>query len=237
MTRCEKCGCSYSDGHDDTHICRRPFSGDPDYYPPPPPDPGKPLGFAHYGTTNPANIPVIFHGPSASVPRAPVPPAPESLPEPITINPDGSVTIDRDFKETNPKDAVGVRKTPFTVVPFTVVAELGLSMLEGCKYGRHNYRVAGVRASVYIDAALGHLFDWWEGDDIDPASKLSHITKAMSSLAVLRDAMIQDMWEDDRPPKSKVLPRQGNNEAAAAMIDRTKFQPPFTAKGQGDSRG
>ncbi|SVD92517.1 uncharacterized protein METZ01_LOCUS445371, partial [marine metagenome] len=30
--------------------------------------------------------------------------------------------------------------------------------MEGAiKYGRHNYRIAGVRASVYIDATIGHL--------------------------------------------------------------------------------
>ena len=92
-------------------------------------------------------------------------------------------------KESNPKDAVGIKKAPFSTVPSPVVAEVGLAMLEGAlKYGRHNYRAIGVRSSVYFDAALRHLTAWWEGQDVDPDSGLSHITKALACLFVLRDA-------------------------------------------------
>ena len=130
-------------------------------------------------------------------------------------------------KPSNPKDAVGVKKTPFSVIPLAVIGRIALALLEGArKYGRHNYRAAGVRASVYFDAATGHLFDWWEGQDIDPESQLCHIDKALASLVVLRDAMLQDMWEDDRPPRSKVLPRQGNNAAASDIIERVRPNDP-----------
>lgn len=109
-------------------------------------------------------------------------------------------------KDTNPKDAVGTKKwRQYCTVPITIIWELGVAMLEGArKYGRHNYRVAGVRASVYVDAAKGHIDQWWEGEDLDPDTGLSHITKAMASLAVLRDAMIQDKMLDDRPPKTDI---------------------------------
>lgn len=74
-------------------------------------------------------------------------------------------------------------------------------MLEGgIKYGRHNYRVIGVRGSVYYDATRRHIDAWWEGQDVDPDSGLNHITKAICSLVVLRDAMIQGKFTDDRPP-------------------------------------
>jgi hypothetical protein len=107
-------------------------------------------------------------------------------------------------KDTNPKDAVGIKKAPMSTIPATVLCELGVAMLEGArKYGRHNYRTSGVRASVYYDAVFRHMVQWWEGEDIDPDSGLSHITKAIASLVVLRDAMVQNMFEDDRPPKSK----------------------------------
>jgi hypothetical protein len=59
-----------------------------------------------------------------------------------------------------------------------------------------------VRASVYFDATIRHLFSWWEGEDIDPDSGLHHVTKALSSLTVLRDAQLQGMCTDDRPPVS-----------------------------------
>lgn len=106
-------------------------------------------------------------------------------------------------KDTNPKDAIGTKKwRQFMVVPRQVLWEVGVGMLEGAlKYGRHNYRGAGVRASVYCDAALGHIEQFIEGEDIDQDSGLSHVTKAICSLVVLRDAMMNDFWTDDRPPK------------------------------------
>lgn len=108
------------------------------------------------------------------------------------------------MKDTNPKDAVGIKKVPLSPVPIQVIGEVGLAMLEGAlKYGRHNYREAGVRASVYFDAVvLRHLGAWWEGQDIDPDSNLSHITKAIAGLIVLRDSMLQGNWVDDRPPRA-----------------------------------
>lgn len=105
-------------------------------------------------------------------------------------------------KDTNPKDAVGVKKVGLTSVPMRVLMEVSLAMLEGAlKYGKFNYRVAGVRSSVYIDAAMRHLMAYHEGQDIDPDSGLPHIVKAMACLLVLRDAEINNKLTDDRPPK------------------------------------
>ena len=104
-------------------------------------------------------------------------------------------------KPSNPKDSVGIKKVPFSTIPAPVIAELGLAMLEGAlKYGRHNYRTTGVRGSVYYDAVLRHLTQWWEGADIDPDSGLPHIVKAIACLVVLRDGQLMGNWSDDRPP-------------------------------------
>jgi hypothetical protein len=125
-------------------------------------------------------------------------------------------------KPTNPKDALGILKPPLSTVPTPVVFEIGLGMLEGAlKYGRHNYRAIGVRASVYYDATMRHLGVWWEGEDLDPDSKagLHHVSKAIASLVVLRDAMIQGNWQDDRPPRSPqdwLLNMQGSVKALLA---------------------
>ena len=59
-----------------------------------------------------------------------------------------------------------------------------------------------MRASVYVDALGRHLGAWWEGQDIDPDSGLSHVTKAIACLVVLRDSMQQGNWQDDRPPRA-----------------------------------
>lgn len=129
-------------------------------------------------------------------------------------------------KENNPKDLVGTRKVPASVIPRTVLAEVGLGMLEGAlKYGRHNYRGVGVRASVYFDAANRHLDAWWEGEDTDPDSGLSHVTKAIASLVVLRDSMIRRMLADDRPPKSPEGWINVLNSSAAKLVDHYADKP------------
>lgn len=107
-------------------------------------------------------------------------------------------------KDTNPKDAIGCKKPPLSTLPMPVLFEVGAAMLEGaCKYRRHNYRISGVRSSIYFDATMRHLAQWWEGNDIDPDSGINHVTKAIASLVVLRDAMMNDKVFDDRPPKAK----------------------------------
>lgn len=128
---------------------------------------------------------------------------------------------DQDYKVSNPKDAVGIKKTPMSTVPTGVLLEVGVAMLEGAlKYGRHNYRSIGVRSSVYYDAAIRHLAAWWEGEDIDPDSGISHITKCIAGLTVLRDAMIQGKLNDDRPPKSPAGWMAELNEKTAELLDK-----------------
>lgn len=115
--------------------------------------------------------------------------------------PDDAPPVDDGRKVTNPKDAVAVAHLKFSAVPVRVLAGVALAMSEGAwKYGRHNYRKAGVRASVYFDALLDHLFAWFEGEDIDPDSGRHHLDKALAGLFVLRDAQLNGMCTDDRPP-------------------------------------
>jgi hypothetical protein len=129
-------------------------------------------------------------------------------------------------KPSNPKDVCGVRKAPMSTVSAPVLAEIGVAMLEGAsKYGRHNYRAVGVRSSVYYDATMRHLMAWWEGEDTDPDSGMSHITKAITSLVVLRDAMINSMVEDDRPPSSPEFFSR-LNQLAADILDRHADKQP-----------
>lgn len=130
-------------------------------------------------------------------------------------------------KDTNPKDAVGIAKVPlFSVLPMRALAGPALALLEGArKYGRHNYRLVGVRASVYVDALGRHIGAWWEGEDIDPDSGLSHVDKAIATLLVLRDSMLQGNWTDDRPPKASLWVGDANARAKD-VIDRTPNPKP-----------
>jgi len=136
-------------------------------------------------------------------------------------------------KYTNPKDAIGIKKAPMSVLPQNVLAEVGLALLEGAlKYGRHNYRSAGVRASVYFDALHRHTAAFWEGEDTDPDSGLSHVTKAIATLVVLRDSMLRGNWTDDRPPACEPGWQRALNELAAALIE--KYPNPVPAHVQRD---
>lgn len=131
------------------------------------------------------------------------------------------------MKLSNPKDAVGIRKAPLSTVPIPVLFEVGDAMLEGArKYARHNWRVAGIRYSVYFDAAMRHLAQWWEGEDIDPDSGIHHVTKCIAGLAVLRDAMMRGMATDDRPPRTEDGWLEILNKKAGEIIDKYPDPPP-----------
>ena len=135
-------------------------------------------------------------------------------------------------KPTNPKDGIGAAKRPISYVPIPVLQEVGVAMMEGgMKYGAHNWRAAGVLASVYFDACQRHIMDWWEGEDVDPDSGVSHVSKAIAGLMVLRDSMVYGNWIDDRPPvnPSREAHRAGLQAVVANIRERaTNPVPRFT---------
>ncbi|KKN21677.1 hypothetical protein LCGC14_0923050 [marine sediment metagenome] len=143
-------------------------------------------------------------------------------------------------KDTNPKDIIGMRKAPMSTLSCPVLFEMGLGMLEGArKYGRHNYRAMGVSATVYYDAAMGHLMDWFEGEDIDPDSGLSHVTKAMTALVVLRDSMLYGNWVDDRPLRNpnKLYKKHFNPKAEAIIEKYPDAEEPYLETRKDTPRG
>jgi hypothetical protein len=116
-------------------------------------------------------------------------------------------------KPSNPKDVIGVRKAPLSLVPWTLIVCASRALLEGAlKYGRFNWRIAGVRASIYLDALKRHIAKWENGQEIDPMTKVHHLDNAIACLAIMRDAMLYGKMEDDRPPCP-------DPDAMARMID------------------
>lgn len=127
---------------------------------------------------------------------------------------------------SNPKEAFGIAKASLSTVPANVLMELGVAMTEGAsKYGRHNYRASGIKASVYYDALMRHSMAWWEGQDIDPDSGINHITKAIATLVVLRDSMMHKTLIDDRPPKTKAFMNTLNKLASKIRVKHKDKQP------------
>lgn len=138
-------------------------------------------------------------------------------------------------KETNPKDIVGTSKPPLSTLPSGPLYEAAAALLEGgLKYGRHNYRVMGVRASIYFDAAMGHLWAWWEGEDLDDDSGIHHISKAIAGLMVLRDAQLEDNCDDDRPPSTQNYRRVMEPLIKDIITRNPNPLPPYRQDGGGE---
>lgn len=107
------------------------------------------------------------------------------------------------FSDTNPKDLQGSKKAPLSLVPSSVLIHLANAFKEGAeKYGAYNWRTKKVKASIYIDAAMRHLQQYNDGEDVDPESMAgkTHLAGAVASLAVLIDAIETGNVVDDRPP-------------------------------------
>lgn len=132
-------------------------------------------------------------------------------------------------KDTNPKDAIGSTKLPWHVLPWRVLAGVVLAFLGGAlKYRAHNYRVAGVRASIYTDGATRHIARFTEGEDWDPdvtgydkGVRIHHLDEAIAGLMVLRDSMLQGNWQDDRPPRVTADWAPEANAMARLIIEST----------------
>ncbi len=104
-----------------------------------------------------------------------------------------------DPKETNPKQFVAADKVPMHLWPNTATILGAVGLLEGAlKYGRSNWRPAGVRASVYYDALRRHLDKWFEGVETDEDSGLDQWSHILACAAIIVDARAAGVLEDDR---------------------------------------
>lgn len=152
--------------------------------------------------------------------KAPRPPGPPPMPP--------------ETKDTNPKEAVGDTKVPLALVPDVALMHVAAAFAEGAlKYGAYNWRVAGVRAGTYKSAAERHLKKWWNGERTDPKSRVHHLANAAACCLILLDAEVQEMLNDDRPPKQDMTAAIAEIEATLAHL-RAEYGhlnvPPHTEK-------
>ncbi len=112
----------------------------------------------------------------------------------------------------NPKHLMGRSKLPlFSVVPPSSFIYEAAAMRYGAYeakrkdgqlgYGPYNWRRAKVVASIYIDAAVRHIMDYWDGEDLAPDSLVHHLGHLKATIGVLIDAIETGNVIDDRPPK------------------------------------
>lgn len=109
-------------------------------------------------------------------------------------------TVDADAE--NPKDRVGDAKPPLHLIPPAAeILEAVVMGLGARKYGPYNWRTSNIRATVYIAAARRHLAQWFDRQDDDPESGVSHLAHARACLGILLDAWATGHLIDDRPER------------------------------------
>lgn len=157
------------------------------------------------------------------------PPPATDVPLQTPLETMGHSGLDPITKDTNPKDALaGFKPRWFSFIPLRVLIGVGKAMFEGgWKYGKHNYRESGVRASVYLDATVcGHLMPFMEGQDFDE-NGMHHLDKAIASLMVLRDAQLGSNWIDDRPLAAAGFDEQVERETAHFQTMKAELKAKF----------
>ena len=104
-------------------------------------------------------------------------------------------------KPTNPKDMIGSKKLAMHLVPSVVQSYAALAFTEGAlKYGKYNWRVAGVRVSIYLDAIGRHLAAYQNGEWADKATRVPHLASILACVGIILDAGVSGKLTDDRPP-------------------------------------
>lgn len=100
----------------------------------------------------------------------------------------------------NPKDAIGDTKPDLSLVPPAASLYLAAAFADGAaKYGAYNWRENAVKARVYVAAALRHINQYLDGENIDPTSGRPHIGHALACLAIIADATETGNLIDNRP--------------------------------------
>lgn len=121
------------------------------------------------------------------------------------------------YPDDNPKTAQGVKKLGIQNVPPSIIAAIAMAMADGAaKYGPYNYRDKRVTMSIYIGAALRHIFAYLDGEENAEDSGAPHLGHAMACLGIIVDAMSIGMMNDDRPKKGAFpkMIKQWENENA-----------------------
>ena len=105
------------------------------------------------------------------------------------------------YADGNPKAAQGAKKYSLRHLPLPANVEVNRALEDGAKkYGPANWRETGVSATVYVDAALRHLMQWYDGkQDCASDSGVHNLGHAMACFAIIIDAQANGKLIDDRP--------------------------------------
>lgn len=124
-------------------------------------------------------------------------------------------------KLINPKDSIGDTKIPLWLLSPIAKMHWAIGQFAGLlKYGAWNWRIAGVRSSVYLSAMQRHMDAYVSGEEFDPVDGSHHLGNIMACCAILLDAKEAGMLTDDRPPSVSVRKAYAWGEDVMARLKR-----------------
>lgn len=103
-------------------------------------------------------------------------------------------------EDVNPKTLMGAKRVDLSLLPPAGIIHGAHAMMDGAvKYGPYNWREKKVPARTYIAAAMRHLADFLDGEEIAADSEVHHLGHVIGCCAILLDAMETGNLIDDRP--------------------------------------
>jgi hypothetical protein len=124
-----------------------------------------------------------------------------------------------DTKPTNPKDAAATGRVPLGLL--SPIAKAHWALAQHCgraKYGAWNWREAGARVSIYLDAIGRHADGYLSGETYDPVDGTHHLGNIMACCAILLEAEAAGKLVDDRPPHLDMRPTYADVERRMADL-------------------
>ena len=117
---------------------------------------------------------------------------------------EGAQDLSEEVRTIDPKTGgeKGVKKIQLGAVDPLALMEIGaVAGFGATKYERYNF-ARGYRWSYSYDALQRHLHQWWNGEDKDKESGLSHLAHAAWHCLALMTFQFRHRGTDDRFPSS-----------------------------------
>lgn len=126
---------------------------------------------------------------------------------------------DSHTKASNPKEALGDKKTPLWLCSPIAEGHWSAAQAAGLvKYGAWNWRAAGVKTSTYLSAIRRHQARYANGERLDPVDGTHHLGNIMACCAILLEAEFIGKLNDDRGPAVDLQPLYDEIEGMVAKL-------------------
>ena len=104
------------------------------------------------------------------------------------------------LEDSNVKTLAAAGKPRIAAVPPIAIMAMGAAMQNGAdKYGLFNWRGTAVTATVFYNAMMRHLEQWYSGEQHASDSNIHHLAHLMAGAAIILDAEMNNVFVDDRP--------------------------------------